>query len=59
MARTIVTNTTRENANAPIFNKNGSIQEAANTSGYNVAQSHFQDQMLSEFEPLSSREELK
>lgn len=52
-----MTNTTRENANAPIFNRNGSIQEAAPTSGYNVAQSHFQDQVLSEFEPLSSREE--
>ena len=57
VAKTIVTNTTRENANAPIFNKNGSLLDAAATSGYNVANSHFQDQMLSEFEPLSSREE--
>ena len=58
MQKTIITNTTKELENAPIFQKVHSVKDQGPpTSAYGPAQSHFQDTILSEIELYSSKEE--
>lgn len=58
MQKTILTNTTKENANAPIFNRIHSFKDQGPpTSGYGPAHSQFQETILSELEMFSSKDE--